>query len=215
MKKCLLCDNCDSREATIIKLRLANSRDFYFCKNCYLIFVTDEGRLGFEEEKGRYLLHQNRKDDNDYVNFLRKAIDPSLSFLKEGMVCLDYGCGHTPVLASILTEIGYICDLFDPFFFPSIKRQQYDLIFSTEAVEHFFNPKKEFDRFDHLLVKDGYLVIMTSFWKDLDSFDNWYYKNDPAHVVFYHFKTFQFIAETLNYKIVYTDSEKVIIFQKC
>lgn len=159
-------------------------------------------------------MHQNSKDDDDYVDFLCRAINPSLRFLKEGMHGLDYGCGHEPVLAFLLRQRGYECSVYDPFFFPELKKMPYDFIFSTEVVEHFFNPAKEFERIDQLLAPRGYLIIMTSFWKELTQFSNWYYKNDPAHVVFYHYKTFQFMAKKLNYEIVYTDFEKVIIFQK-
>ncbi len=211
---CPLCSNCYSGSATTRKLQIADRREFYLCERCYIIFVTDAGRLNAEEEKQRYLLHQNRKEDVNYVNFLKQAIDPSLAFLRNDMLCLDFGCGHSPVLASLLEEQGFTCDVYDPFFFPSLKRKQYDIIFSTEVVEHFFDPAGEFERFDRLLLPGGYLVIMTSFWNDLASMENWYYKNDPAHVVFYHYKTFRLIAKALHYKIVYTDSRKVVIFHK-
>ena len=212
--KCPLCSNCHSGAEAIIKLQLADRREFYLCEHCNIIFVSDAGRLNAKEEKQRYLLHQNRKDDLNYVSFLKQAINPSLAFLKPDMLGLDFGCGHSPVLAALLEEEGFTCEVYDPFFFPSLKKKQYDFIFSTEVVEHFFDPAGEFQRLDRLLLPGGYLVIMTSFWNDLAALEHWYYKNDPAHVVFYHPNTFRLIARSLHYKIVYTDSKKVIIFHK-
>lgn len=205
-----MCENSRFAENGIV----AAQRDFYFCEKCYLIFVTDEGRLSWEKERERYLLHQNNKEDERYVNFLKQAIDPSLRFLKKGMKGLDFGCGHEPVLAYLLNQYAYTCDFYDPFFFPSIEKEHYDFIFSTEVVEHFFNPSKEFDTIDQLLARGGYLIVMTSFWDKIETFGDWYYKNDPAHVAFYHYRTFQFLARKFKYDIVYSDLKKVIIFYK-
>lgn len=214
MIKCPLCECFNLNTTAIEQLDIPGKRAFYFCSTCYLIFVSDVGKLNEIDEKERYLLHQNKKEDERYVNFLRYALDPTVPLLNRGMKGLDYGCGHTPVLSLLLREEGYTCDIYDPFFYPYIKKNHYDFIFATEVVEHFFNPGREFRKVDELLLKGGYLTIMTSFWDKLELFTNWYYKNDPAHVAFYHYKTFQAIAAWLNYEIVYTDQRKVIVFRK-
>lgn len=198
----------------IEKLDLHLPRIFLFCEECKLIFVESHYRLSLLEEKNRYLLHKNTIGDKNYIAFLNQAVAPALPFIDKSMTGLDFGCGHTPVLVSLLKQRMINCEYYDPFFFPEIKQQAYDFIFSTECVEHFFYPQKTFDQMDQLLRKSGYLIIMTSFWDNRTTFGAWYYKNDPAHVAFYHLDTFDYLARHYEYKILYTDQKKVIIFQK-
>lgn len=206
---CPLCQN-----AKIQNLGLFSARSFIFCEECKLIFVPAPYRLGHEEEKNRYLLHHNKLEDKKYKAFLDQAINPALNFIGKKMIGLDYGCGPTPVLASLLGRQGITCQSYDPFFFPKIAAPAYDFIFSTECVEHFYHPKKAFDHLYRLLKNNGFLIIMTSFWGSLDGFPGWYYKNDPAHVAFYHFDTWLYLAEQYHYELVYCDQKKVVIFKK-
>ena len=57
---------------------------------------------------------------------------------------LDFGCGPTPVLADILKKHGFEVDIYDIFFAPvkSYINKQYDLITSTEVIEHLSDPLK-------------------------------------------------------------------------
>ena len=72
--------------------------------------------------------------------------------------------------------------------------KKYDFITCTEAAEHFFDPYKEFNVLDGLLVSGGWLGVMTCFLTDEELFENWHYRRDPTHVVFYAEKTFEVIA---------------------
>ncbi|MEO2158184.1 MAG: class I SAM-dependent methyltransferase [bacterium] len=147
-------------------------------------------------EKNRYLEHENRIDDETYRNFLSRLGDPLKEKLSQNDKGLDFGCGHGPALADMLRSDGFRMDLYDPFFFPdkSIFSKKYDFITCTETAEHFFDPYKEFDVLDGLLVTGGWLGVMTCFLTDEELFENWYYRRDPTHVVFYAEKTFEVIA---------------------
>lgn len=206
---CPLCYNKRTKA-----LVLSAPRAFHYCEVCQLVFVPAPYRLTAEEEKKRYLLHHNDLEDKKYTAFLRQAIDPALEFINKTMRGLDYGCGPTPVLASLLEKEMIACKSYDPFFYSRIEDAAYDFIFSTECVEHFYHPRKTFDHLYQLLKEGGYLIIMTSFWDSLADFPQWYYKNDPAHVAFYHMETWSYLAQHYHYDMLYCDQKKVIILRK-
>ena len=192
-----------------------NERTFFCCTICKLFFVDPAQRLSAEWEKARYALHTNNIEDQGYVNFLNIALKPALPFLDAQMDGLDFGCGPEPVLAALLGRLGLNCAYYDPYFFPDLDfKKNYHFIFSTECVEHFYNPGAEFLKLAKMLHPGGFLIIMTSFWQDIAHFRSWYYKNDPAHVCFYSMETFKYIATTYHFDIVHSDQEKVVIFKK-
>ena len=205
---CPLC-----QRSSIQNLGILNSRGFMLCRTCKLIFVQEQYRLGHEEERQRYMLHNNI-ESKAYVLFLRQAIDPALIYIGRGMKGLDFGCGPSPVLATVLNRMEILCEFYDPFFHPTIDGSDFDFVFSTECVEHFYYPRKSFERIDALMKQGGYLTIMTSLWDGLDGFAAWYYKNDPAHVAFYHADTLAFMAKEFQYDILYNDHKRVAIFRK-
>jgi|TARA_B110000263_G_C15227594_1_gene472959 hypothetical protein len=161
-------------------------------------FFIDE-----DAEKGRYLEHHNEIGDPAYLKFLSKLSEPLMAKLKSDDRGLDFGCGHGPALAEMLKAKGYDMDLYDPFFYPNkeIFSKKYNFITCTETAEHFFNPNKEFKTFDALLLPDAWLGVMTTFLTEDKLFENWYYRRDPTHVVFYSQKTFEVIAEQNNWQL--------------
>ena len=106
-------------------------------------------------------------------------------------------------------------DKYDPYFFPNkiFSDKKYDLITSTEVFEHFSDPGKEMELLTSHLKKDGYLAVMTSFHPGPEEFEDWWYKWDPTHIVFYNQKTFEIIASEYDLDIIYTDQEKYILFK--
>ena len=108
-------------------------------------------------------------------------------------------------------------DLYDPFFFPNkdIFYKKYDFITCTEAVEHFFDPYKEFNVLDGLLVSGGWLGVMTCFLTDEELFGNWHYRRDPTHVVFYAEKTFEVIASQREWNCEIQSKDIVLLKKGC
>ena len=209
MEKCPLCGS-----GKVAQLQLEEARDFYYCSRCFLISVPSCFWLKPEEEERRYQLHENTFENEGYLKFLSRAIDPALSLLHTGMKGLDFGCGPNPVLAALIEKEQIACDFYDPYFFPKLRQINFDFVFSTECIEHFFYPDKMFEQLYQLLKEGGYLILMTDMWQKLEDFENWYYKNDPAHVVFYHPNTFDYLASIFGYRLEYTDHKRVIIFKK-
>ncbi|WP_406565338.1 class I SAM-dependent methyltransferase [Marinobacter litoralis] len=158
--------------------------------------MAPECRLTPDEECAVYQLHDNDPDDAGYRRFLSKLADPILAALPEGAAGLDFGCGPGPALAAMFEEAGFPVALYDLFFYPesAVLEQRYDFVTCTEVVEHLFEPAKVFAQFDRLLKPGGVLGVMTCFQTDDDRFDNWHYRRDPTHVVFYRQATFEWLA---------------------
>lgn len=207
------CPLCDSGDLSLITPK-NDKRQYYLCGHCTLIFTDELHLLKPEEEKSCYQLHNNSITEPGYVDFLNRVINPSLEFINEEMKGLDFGCGPGPVLSKLLHEKGIYCDIYDPFFYPDYPEGTYNFIFSTETFEHFHNPKREIEKIDHLLQPGAFLCIMTERWESQERFENWYYKNDPTHVCFYHDKTFDFIAGEYNMEKIYSDRNRVVILKK-
>lgn len=203
---CLLCHSSTSSFAG----------DAFKCSHCGLVFKNPRAHLNTEEDLKRYSHHQNNNQDQGYINFLNKVVIPLSSFLPLTFTSIDYGCGPGPTLSLILREKGGLTRDYDPLFYPdkNLLDSKYDVVTSTEVVEHFKDPKKDWEELVSLVKPNGLLGIMTQFLNDDIDYQSWWYKNDPTHVSFYNEKTFDFLANQFNLEIIFTDKNSVIIFRK-
>lgn len=207
---CLVCDS------TSINLFLEIDDKIYWkCDNCLVIFLDPKFRLNPLDEKHRYQQHNNDIHDKDYRLFLSKLLNPLKLKLQPEARGLDFGCGPGPALAEMLKEEGFIMDVYDPFFFKDdlIFSKKYDFITCTETMEHFFDPAKEIKRLDKMLAKEGVLGLMTNFLSDEKGFEQWYYRKDPTHVVFYRPRTFEIIANMMDWGYEVPEKD-VVLFKK-
>ena len=130
---------------------------------------------------------------------------------------LEFGSGPYPALKILLGERGYNVFDFDPFYNNNddYKNRKYQLITTTEVVEHFTNPLKEFSHLFDLLEEDGYLVIMTRFrTMDIEEFLKWWYRRDLTHISFFNLKTFEYIGNKYDADIVSHNDVNIITMQK-
>jgi hypothetical protein len=206
--KCPLCSN-ESLPSII---------QTFDCSHCGLKFKDPNILLSNKEESDRYQTHQNNPDDQGYKNFLNKLIIPLEKFLsKETFLSLDFGCGPGPTVSLLLEKFGADTYDYDPLFFPKnelLKPFLYDVVTSTEVVEHFHHPKADWQLLTSLVKSGGLLGIMTQFLKPETDYAKWWYKNDPTHVVFYTEKTFDYLSEYYGLEKVFCDEISVIIFRK-
>ena len=209
----MICPICSG--TNVFSFQLIGSIEYFRCKTCLGLFTDPKSRLSPEKEEERYSLHNNDVDDPEYRKFLSKLFDPLIKKLKKESRGLDYGCGPGPALASMLREEGFSVDIYDPYFFPdeSYRDKVYDFITCTEAAEHFYEPQKEFNKLDQVLADKGILGVMTNFYEDTINFEDWYYRKDPTHVVFYTTKTLKCIAEERSWKVD-IQSKNVVFFKK-
>jgi len=208
--------NCCVCESSSLDLFLEVDEKIYWqCENCLVIFLDPKFLLSPAEEKYRYEQHNNDIHDEDYRLFLSKLFKHLKRRLKEGSRGLDFGCGPGPALAEMFKEDGFYMDLYDPFFFKDnlVFSKAYDFITCTEAIEHFFEPAKEFKRLDKMLIEEGLLGLMTTFLDYEKDFGQWYYRKDPTHVVFYQPKTIEVIASMMDWSYEIPEKD-VVLFKK-
>jgi len=155
MESCPLCFT----ESFQPQVQGPNGRLFHLCENCMLVFEGKGDRPNRNEEKERYLEHENSIHQEGYVNYLNQAIKPALNYLKQDARGLDYGCGPIPTLNKLLDLMGFTCEIYDPIFFPEYPLGTFDFIFATECFEHFFIPAHELQKLENLLKPGGILVL--------------------------------------------------------
>lgn len=206
-----------------------NTRKYVSCNVCRIVFVPSAYFLSEEREKAEYDLHHNEINDAGYRKFLMRAVEPVKYYVPpstRSLIGLDFGCGPTPVLASMLSEapLCYNMKIYDIFYFPLRENisaeQQYDFITMTEVAEHLAHPLQELTNLWNLLKDNGVLVIMTKrVIGTVESFRNWHYIRDLTHITFFSEQTFQWIKEFWdrkyhNCKMVHFFSKDVVVFQK-
>lgn len=192
-----------------------NELVYWSCTRCGAVFAHETQLPAPEEERRRYLEHNNDPQDARYRSFLNRLAGPLLQRLPPGQQGLDYGCGPGPALAMMLREAGHRVELYDPFFYPRKEalEQQYDFIACSETAEHFHRPYQEFARLDQLLRPGGVLGIMTCFLEDPQGFGQWYYRRDPTHVVFYKPRTFEVLSGIFGWSLQ-IPAANVVLIQK-
>ncbi len=191
-----------------------NQRRYFHCPICDLRYLDPTQRLSQELEKARYLEHNNDVDDPRYQKFVTPLIEAISPYLREDSKGLDFGAGTGPVLAKLLRERGHQINLYDPFFWPeeSALLLKYDFVVSTEVVEHFYDPRKEFQTIKGLLKTPSVFGLMTAIYDDTIDFTSWYYKNDPTHVCFYSKTSLEWIGRQFGFKRCDVINDRIALF---
>ncbi len=207
MSTCLLCHaNTVSQKAVI------QSIPFFECKTCGCIFKDPATFPSANEERQRYLLHQNDVTDAGYQKFVEPLVSRVRNDFHPTSTGLDYGAGTGPVITKLLTEKGYEMNLYDPFFHPNLEvlTTKYNFIVCCEVMEHFHRPQKEFHQLHSYLLPTGKLYCMTELYSEQLNFDDWHYKNDLTHVLFYTEDSVRWIADHVGFSKVEFDDRLVV-----
>ncbi len=187
---------------------------FLECDQCSLLFKPSKFFPSIAKEKARYLLHENDVEDLHYQQFVAPIVNVIIQKHSPSKKGLDFGAGTGPVIAKLLTGKGYHISLYDPFFHPdkSVLSKRYDFIICCEVMEHFHVPFKEFELLRKLLKPKGNLYCMTQLLPKKSEFENWNYRNDPTHVVFYSESSLNWIKEHFGFSGV-TINKRLIVFK--
>ena len=188
-------------------------REYLQCMTCGLVFVPPKYFLSAQDEKIQYNFHENDPADIGYRKFLSRISIPMTEFLKAEAHGLDFGSGPGPTLSLMFDELGYKMEIYDPLYATdeSVLDNQYDFITATEVVEHFHNPIQTLNKMWDCLKPGGYLGIMTKLVIDQTAFTSWHYKNDPTHVCFFSTKTFDWLTNHWQAKIVFKENDVIIL----
>jgi len=190
---------------------------YYHCIACEYIFKDPSCYQSIEVQKQRYDLHENDESDEGYRAYFQRFIDFIKPYIPHEGYALDFGCGRSILLASMLQERGLKCDAYDPLYHPDgLNRSQlYDLIVSTEVFEHLHHPSKVFSQLVSQLKKGGLLALQTQFHpNDEVEFKQWYYHKDPTHIVFFRPRTFKYLAEIYQCSYIADNGKNMVLLKK-
>lgn len=189
-------------------------REFFQCLECDLVFVPEKFHPTVAEEKARYNFHSHSLQDSGYWNFLNRLFQPLEKLLPPGARGLDFGCGREPTLSVLFEEAGFPCSNYDLHYFndPAVLEEQYDFVTCSETIEHFRNPREEFEQFLKLVNPGGRLGIMTQLRDDAPEFAQWFYKDDITHLCFFSKRSFQWLEKQYDLRAEF-HSPGVVIFQ--
>lgn len=190
---------------------------YHHCRACEYIFKSPECYQDFESQKERYNLHTNNEEDEGYKAYFQRFLDFTLPLVDEPRTALDFGCGRSSLLASLLEKEGVKCDYYDPIYHPDKLNdsKKYEVIVSTEVFEHLHQPKDVFESLLSRLEEGGYLAIQTQFHpNDTEKFKKWYYHQDPTHIVFFRAHTFKVLCKTFGCEFVGDNGKNMIVVKK-
>lgn len=191
------CSLCNNNTQAFFQQK---ERFFYKCNHCQSILLNNELHLNNKEEKARYDKHSDviNKGYQNFVSPIVKAVNKQHPNTDYG---LDYGCGKSAIVQKMLINNGFNIAGYDPFYFPNTDslNKRYHFITCCEVIEHFYNPKLEFNKLKQLLLPKGSLFFMTNLITPNTDFSTWWYKNDPTHVFFYSKQSFEYIYQTYHF----------------
>ena len=207
------CSVCDF---TLLK-RLEDPRGnlFWECPECGFISRDRHQLLTSEQERDRYLLHNNTPDDRGYVRYLERVIQELIiPHLDSNAVVLDFGSGPVPVLSRMLQDGGFHVVSYDKYFAAdeSYTEHRYDGIILLEVLEHIIDPVTLLQHLHRLLVDEGCLIIRTQLVPG--RFTEWWYKEDRTHVSFFSERTIPLLASRCGYELEVLEKNSDIILRK-
>ncbi len=213
LMKCHICNG-----STLTFKNKPETITYHWCRSCAYIFKSPSCYQPIEDQKSRYDLHENDPHDEGYRAYFQRFLDFVLPHVGTDVShALDFGCGRSTLLATMLQDRGIACDAYDPIYHPSddYTKKRYDLIVSTEVFEHLHQPKLIFAELVSRLTPGGSLAIQTQFHpNDPEQFLSWYYHKDPTHIVFFTAKTFQVLAQMHGCEMVAQNGKNMVIFKK-
>jgi hypothetical protein len=191
---------------------------FFHCNKCEFIFKNPADFVSSEDELKQYNNHNNTVESPGYVEMFETFIDATFApYESEIKNVLEFGSGPGPVLSKILKMHGLDVDIYDKYYAKEkvYEGKKYNLITSTEVIEHIQNPKELFEFFSAHLKSGGYLALMTQFHTNSShDFKKWWYKNDPTHICFFRPKTFEVLAKMNGFEVLKHDSKKSVLLKK-
>ena len=204
--KCPLCEN--DRWTDI-------DESYTQCTHCLGIVLHSELHLDSENERRRYLEHNNDVHDPGYQSFVGPLVHFVTDRLGTHERILDFGSGTAPVISHMLQQKGYQPDQYDIYFAPAVQNlnRKYNAVIACEVIEHFIHPAQSYALLYSLLEDSGYLILKTSLYHEGIDFLRWRYRRDPTHTFIHHRQTLRVIEHMWDWQLIEAN-ERRIVYQK-
>jgi hypothetical protein len=187
--RALRCPLCGGRSAPFIASTRKTSSRYYLCGICGFIALAPGERPTASAAKARYLLHDNDPEDPGYRKFVSDfASQAIIPYIAPGARILDFGSGPRPLLAELLSERGFACDIYDPNFARTRawRRRTYEAVALHEVAEHLADPGATLGLLAERVAPCGILALRSRFPPgQRQDFAQWWYRMDPTHISFY------------------------------
>lgn len=191
---------------------------YYRCGQCGYTSLAWRDLPGASAEKSRYLLHRNDSSNSGYLDFLSSFLDAALlPYVKPGGRVLDFGSGPSPLLAGMLAERGYRCDIYDRIFARTRrwKTRIYDAILLHEVAEHLRDPQASFSGLIPRVAPGGIVAIRTRFLPDsAEEFSDWWYRMDKTHMSFFTASGLAAYFESRGFFTLIRKNQDIIVFKE-
>lgn len=194
--------NCPLCGTQLNQYKKINKNKYYLCNSCFLLFLDPSVHPTLEKCIKRYKEHNNDPQSQIYRSYLWKIVEPCLKWIDKDSRILDYGSGPTKGMETLLSEKDLNIESYDPFFFPIQPSGKYKVIILNEVIEHLKEPNEELHRIKTLLEEDGILLIGTNLWDEKINLETWHYLRDPTHICIYHSKSFDFITNQHQWRVL-------------
>ncbi|MFA7824874.1 class I SAM-dependent methyltransferase [Aeromonas dhakensis] len=206
---CPLCCATDAYELPVA------GKLYHRCRACELVWLDAAEHLDPAREKAVYDGHDNQVDDPRYRHFLQRAFGEVQRRLPPPASGLDFGCGPGPALIAMGREAGYQMAGYDKFYAdePELLTRQYDVITSTEVIEHIATPSAVLETLWGCLKPGGLLVLQTQRVLGDERFRQWRYRHDPTHIVFFAEASFRALADRWQAQVEFPHAD-VAVFTK-
>ncbi len=182
----VLCRLCGRMETEPFLTRREKTL-YHRCFSCGYVQIDEKHILSEEEERRRYLLHENSSENSGYVRWLESFLNFAFDEVPPaGTAVLDFGSGPEPVMAELMRNRGCKVLLEDCCFAPGKPDGPFRLITAVEVFEHLLYPAKIMESLASRLSPGGRLCLSTEFLPETpDDFESWHYRNDPTHIGFF------------------------------
>lgn len=177
-----------------------DSRRFYVCKNCRLMFT--ECTISLDEIQKHYqrqyvTIVDWHKEAQALLEIVRFAVSPNKIF--------DFGSG-SGALTDAFRSMGFEVGSYEPMLHGDFRAERYDsdydLVILNEVIEHVEDIMQLFDNICSV-IRIGGIIFISTFMTDTifsetnkfqGQFRDWWYKDDPTHVSFFCKRTYEYIC---------------------
>jgi len=213
------CKLCGQKAILFHSSDTLDSPFYWRCPACGLVFLDPTFYPSGKAARERYLFHDNSLTSPGYAAFLERFIETCiLPFVPVSGHVLDFGSGpqRPPLISSLLSHRGYVCDSYDPIFAPSRtwRKKSYACILLHEVAEHLSHPKETFITLSKRLVPGGILAVRTRFPPSTEKeFASWWYKMDFTHLAFYPPESLELFLSRLGFQSILCQRPDSMVFK--